>query len=278
MLWRLDAAGDTLWTRTYALTGGVYIYSSCRTRDGGFALVGLLSNQTTGHQQLLLLRTDSLGTLLWQRTYRWQAVNLGLSVGELPNGDLLLGGVTCDLGYYNQFTYLLRTDSLGTARWQRRLGTSGLDVNGAAIVCPLRDGGWAVVSSVGYPPPGTEQQLRLVVHRYSATDSLLWRREIGPKTHTGEAVSLLELPDGSLVGAGTSADSARARPRGNGFPQGFVFKLCADGDSVWFRNHDLVPGWQSHNYLYGLSATPDGGFVGAGFVWAIAPDTGSDDA
>ena len=65
----------------------------------------------------------------------------------------------------------------------------------------------------------------------------------------------------------------RTAPRNT---HGVLFKLCPNGDSLWYRTHLMMP--HSDNYLRGLAATPDGGFVAAGFLHVTAPDTGTPDA
>ena len=56
---------------------------------------------------------------------------------------------------------------------------------------------------------------------------------------------------------------------------GFGLKVCADGDSVWYREYRQLTGIQSSNYLQDLIPTPDGGFAGAGFLHPRAPNVGT---
>jgi hypothetical protein len=67
---RTDAAGDTLWTRTYALCLGGSGFSIQETADGGFIAAG--HTYVYGppmEEYAYLVRTDSDGAALWSATY-----------------------------------------------------------------------------------------------------------------------------------------------------------------------------------------------------------------
>lgn len=111
------------------------------------------------------------------------------------------------------------------------------------------------------------------VYKFDLQGNLLWRREIGPVTYTAYAPVLLELADGRLVGGGQEGGPVGAFVA----PRAVLFSLCPDGDSLWYRTYRLLTGMNTENYLRGLAATPDGGFVASGFVRVSPPDTGTND-
>ena len=266
---RFAATGDTIWTRFYQVGQYASFNGGCRTRDGGYALVGIARTSRT---EVLLLRTDSLGTVLWQHTYRWSAVSTGHSVTELPDGGFVLGGVTSDLGYLRQGTYVVRTDSVGNQLWHERFGHPTFN-NGIGTVCTTRDGNIGLVAARGESNLIGAEMYQRCVYKLTPTGTVLWQRAIGPVTYSASSIKLLELPDGWLVGAGQEEGPVTAPVA----PRGVIFQLCPAGDSLWYRTYQLLTGPESHNYVRGLAATPDGGFVAAGFVFASPPDTGTND-
>jgi len=275
MLWRFNAQGDTLWTRSYPLGVPTFAFSNCATADGGFAITGEIL-PANGQQHVLLLRTDSAGNMLWYRQYHSRPFNMGYSVRATADGGFLLGGYTYDAGFRNADTYVIKTDSVGTSQWQRTLGARSLnDLVGR--VRSLADGNYAVLSTIGKPSIGGFEQGRFIVYKLSGQGQTMWQREIGPTRTSTDAYALLELPDGSLVGAGQDGDPTGATPRGNSFPQGAMFKLCPNGDSLWYRNYKLLLGGNSHHYLRCLRPTADSGFVAGGYLFANPPDVGTSD-
>ena len=67
---KLNSHGDTLWTRTMAapatkpstLCGGT-------PEEGGYILSGYVLPTSSGNRDMWLVKTDSLGHVLWERTY-----------------------------------------------------------------------------------------------------------------------------------------------------------------------------------------------------------------
>ena len=275
MLWRFNAQGDTLWTRTYHIGLQSWAFSLCQTPDGGFALVGEHQHMTN-QLDVLLLRTDSAGQMLWYQTYNLWPINSGKNITLTADGGFIIGGSSMQLGTLRQDAYVVKTDALGQQQWERRYG-DGFWSSSGAVPRPTQDGGYMVLTTVGVPGIGGNNHYQPTLFKLNRQGQLLWRRKIGPAGYLAEFYVLRELADGSLVSAGQDPDTAGAIP-GRGFLQGVVFKVCANGDSLWYRNYKKLTGGTSHNYLRDLTPTPDGGFVGSGFLHPRAPDTGTADA
>ncbi|MBC7446639.1 MAG: T9SS type A sorting domain-containing protein [Hymenobacteraceae bacterium] len=278
ILWRFDARGDTLWTHRYPRAEAQAVYAGCATRDGGFTLFGSL--EINNQLDYLLIRTDSLGNKLWERTYDLGYDDNGFAVTQTPDGGFLLTGyVSYQPNGADHDTFIVKTDSLGRKLWQRTFGGapgSGGDGGGRGAV--LRDGNYLIAAMIEKRVVNTIEQRRNILYKLTPQGQLLWQREIGPTRNSLSPQAVHELPDGSIVVSGQQGDPTGATPVGNGFPEGFIYKVCADGDSVWYRSFKKLTGGRSHNYVRDLRLARDGGFVGCGFLFARAPDTGSSDA
>jgi hypothetical protein len=60
---RADANGDTLWTRTYGDDSADCGYSVQQVTDGGYVIAGYTTSVLTGHSDVYLIKTDSLGNV-----------------------------------------------------------------------------------------------------------------------------------------------------------------------------------------------------------------------
>ncbi|WP_297336214.1 hypothetical protein [Algoriphagus sp.] len=66
---RKNAAGEILWQKTYG--GSSYDKGAAvlKTQDGGALILGSTSAFGAGNYDILLIKTDPMGEVLWQRTY-----------------------------------------------------------------------------------------------------------------------------------------------------------------------------------------------------------------
>lgn len=114
---KLDANGDTVFVKRYLADSLTANSVSCAmTSDGGFVLTGATPD---GYA---LLRTDSLGNILWMRHYGSSSVTMhdpATDAVETGNGDLVVLGYTHAFGYNNHAEPILfRVDASGDSlRW-----------------------------------------------------------------------------------------------------------------------------------------------------------------
>ncbi|NNE43929.1 MAG: serine hydrolase, partial [Gemmatimonadetes bacterium] len=64
---RMDASGDTLWTRTYGGPEDDFVWD-CLPVDDGFILAGQTASSGEGDADFYLLKTDRQGDVQWERT------------------------------------------------------------------------------------------------------------------------------------------------------------------------------------------------------------------
>ncbi len=278
MLWRFTAAGDTLWTKTYGPQINRIFYNGCYLPGRGYALVGTAQMAINPYDgDVLLIRTDTAGNKLWEHTYHAAFSDDATTVAATPDGGFLLGGsVRYTGGFSNYDALVLKVDSLGREQWRRVFG--GPYYDGNAHVTVLADGTYLVGMGLTVGVVNGYVQMRTALYKLNPLDgSTRSQRLYGPPLYGTQVFALHELADGSLVTAGGMGDTTNARPLGNGFPVGYILKVCADGDSVWYRTYRQLTGGFSENYPRDLRPTPDGGFVGCGFLIPHAPDTGSAD-
>jgi hypothetical protein len=85
-LTRINAAGDTLWTRMYGLAANFMGLALAQTYDGGF-VISQSFNLNTSNWGIMLMKTDSAGALLWNKTY---SLGSGLFGGEFTRRPTLV--------------------------------------------------------------------------------------------------------------------------------------------------------------------------------------------
>jgi hypothetical protein len=272
-LLRFNSLGDTLWTRRYLHGRTDGPITMCVLPDGGFAVAGFTGAPTPGYLDILLARFDANGNRRWWHSYNSQMQSEADFIATTADGGFLLGGGNADLQQVSNV--ILKTDSLGNEEWRYEFGSPTLDDGSVTVGTQLLNGNYLIAATTGqrFNPANGETYFQHTLLWISPQGQLLRQRTFGPQVKNAAPTTLHRLPDGSVIVAGQQGD-ATALER----PVGFIYKLCPDGDSLlWFRTYKILQGPDSHNYLRDVRPTPDGGFVGAGFLFSHPPDTGAND-
>jgi len=112
---KLNAAGDSLWTRTF---GGVLEESSnglWPTDDGGCILVGHSNSFTNGDDDGYVIKIDTDGNTLWTKNYGASGDESIHSVQQTLDGGYIMAGYTNSIGAGDFDMFVLKTDSLGNS-------------------------------------------------------------------------------------------------------------------------------------------------------------------
>ena len=140
---KIDTAGNQQWHSWFGGTGVDRAHEVKQTSDGGYILTGYTSSSGAGLDDMLLVRTDSLGNLIWSKTFGGSGRDYGQSVIQTDvDGGFLVAGYTLSFGAGNEDMWLVRVDVNGNLVWQKTLGGSSADV--AYSIQQTLDGGFIV--------------------------------------------------------------------------------------------------------------------------------------
>jgi hypothetical protein len=120
-LLKLDAAGDTLWVRTYGGSGLDEARAVCFTSDGYILVAGQSESFGSGPSDVYLLKVDSYGDTVWTRAIGGADSDWAEDVCEMADGCYGLSGTT---GSFNNSrdAYAAKVDPLGNILWQFNYG------------------------------------------------------------------------------------------------------------------------------------------------------------
>ncbi|MBN1426013.1 hypothetical protein JXA88_15800 [Candidatus Fermentibacteria bacterium] len=224
---RTDAAGETLWTRTYGGPGEDECHDMVATGDGGFALAGhTTSFGTVGWFDAYLVKVDSLGQVEWDEHYHSsQLIRYTYALIQTADGGYVICGCEDSVqGIISRLVFMAKVNAAGTLVWMEsyRPGSSllatGLDVirtsdNGFAA------GGTALMASY---------DACLVKADSSGNES--WINWFGGPSSNDQCLGLLQTPDHGYLLAGLTTLS------GQGGQDACVLKISPSGNSVeWMR-------------------------------------------
>lgn len=141
-LMRLNTRCDTIWTRTYGSANRRSEFRSVdRTSDGGFILAGFSNAFGNDDYDIWVVRTDSMGTLLWEHHFGTRQEDIANSV-KATDGGYVIAGRSYVSAAQDYDGYLMWLNPEGGVAWSGHVGGSGYDDFNQLVVSP--DGGFVV--------------------------------------------------------------------------------------------------------------------------------------
>ena len=130
---KLTSTGSVIWQKTY---GGNWSYAIDldQTSDGGYIVAGHTHDFGAGFSDILLLKLDSAGTIIWQKVYGGSGFEWAHAVEETTMGEYLVAGRTQSFGAGLDDALLLKVDSSGDIPDCSMIGMSTMTESDTSIV------------------------------------------------------------------------------------------------------------------------------------------------
>ena len=91
---KTNEQGDSLWSNTFGGGSDEVCASIQQTDDNGYILAGYTTTFGSGQLDVYLVKTDSVGNLLWNRTFGTLGSDRGYSVQQTTDGGYIITGFT----------------------------------------------------------------------------------------------------------------------------------------------------------------------------------------
>lgn len=113
---KTDSSGNLVRQKVFMGDGWDFANSVYQTSDGGYILAGVKSLTRHGGGDAFVVKTDSYGNLLWQKTFGGAGDDWAEYVEQTKDGGYILAGVTASFGAGGEDVYLIKTDTSGNAK------------------------------------------------------------------------------------------------------------------------------------------------------------------
>jgi len=111
---KTNSIGNMEWNQIYDLGGYEHSSSVLSASDGGYIVTGIFSSFGNGNNSdILLIKTDSDGNMVWDQTFGGSSSDEGNSVQQTNDGGYIVIGSTNSFGQGGQDFILIKTDSEG---------------------------------------------------------------------------------------------------------------------------------------------------------------------
>jgi len=252
---KTTSQGDVEWAKTFS--NGLPGYSFCaqQCQEGGYILVGYSQTSINGWDGLVI-KTDSVGKLLWQNSYGNGSTDGFDYVNELSDGSFVVSGWTTvgfqTLGFHQDAdSWLIKIDNLGRLIWSRNYGGPSNDE--LQVVIPSKAGGFLATGRTTSYGAG-EGDIFLI--KTSDDGTLLWAKCYGGGNDEQPEASMVENQDGTIILTGVTSSFG---PIGKNF---FFLKVDSLGSVLNFR----IYGGSNDEDGRAVRRTPDDGYVLVGWT------------
>ena len=106
-------------TQAYSYGDVAQARSICQSNDGGYMLVGQTQSTSTSPTQALIIRVDSTGNMMWNRTYGGTNTSLLLGIVQTSDVGFVVAGT---LNVTSENFWLFKIDSSGNMLWENTYG------------------------------------------------------------------------------------------------------------------------------------------------------------
>lgn len=248
-LLKIDADGDTVWTRTYGGIGYESGNSLVETPDNGYLIAGSTDSYGAGGSDLYLIKTSIRGDTLWTRTYGGGLDDEAQCIISAAAGGYMIVGTTESFGSGGKDIWILKINGSGDTLWSRTFGGDGHEF-GYSVAAAYN--GYFLTGSTNSFGAGVEDVYTV---RIDENGDSLWAYTYGgANVDIGRGIQLTS-DGGCFISGYTNSEGA-------GDYDVYLIKTDSNGIAEW----DTTYGGTDDDKSYAIQATDDGGYVIVGYT------------
>ncbi|RMD91791.1 MAG: choice-of-anchor D domain-containing protein [Calditrichaeota bacterium] len=217
--------------------------------DGGFILAGSTILPEEDFTDVLIIKTDKYGEVLWTTTFGGDDNESASAILPTPDGGYLVAATTASFGAGGQDVYIIKIDADGNEQWHKTYGDVLDDRATAMVRAP--NGGYLIVGATQKDVTGRDAY----VLRIDEQGNKLWSKNYGG--NGGEIAHDVQVTrDGNYIIVGSTTSS------GAGQFDVYLFKIDDNGNVQWEKTY----GGDIWDIGFSVQQTDDNGFVVAGYT------------
>jgi hypothetical protein len=284
---KVDANGVKQWDKTFGGVNQEELYAVEQTNDNGYILGGYSesdsgfdkSENSRGSADFWIVKTDSSGNKLWDKTYGGSFTDQIFSIQQTSDLGFICGGISysdssgdkTEYSHGSMDYWIIKLDAQGNKQWDKTFGGAGMDQLNTVKQTP--DGGYILGGRSDSEIGGDKTQSS----RDSSMDYWIiktdnqgnkeWDKTIGGEGY--EWFTSLLIADNGFVlfGSSNSNISYDKTQNSNGSSDYWLVKIDASGNIIWDKDYGSL---ETEETDFGLLAeTLQGQYLLSGTSYAV---------
>ena len=283
-LTKFGPEGNIIWSKTYGGSLEDIGQKAIQTSDNGLAIVGYSQSSdgdasgNQGFHDNWLLRLDSQGNILWEKSYGYAGHDHAYSLIQTNDGGFFMTGfldVTASGGEGNQRNsnanrhgigefWCHKLDANGNIQWRRYFGGTNNDRSYGVV--QANDGGYVVTGfseSNDFDITNNHGSYDYWVIKLDAQGNLLWEKSFGG-SEIDQSRAIVKTNDNGYIIAGNSFSTDGDIVSNLGSSDFWLIKINDLGELLWSKNY----GGSNFDYATSIRKSTIG-YVVAGYSQSI---------
>jgi len=231
---KTDSNGNEQWNKTYGGASEDWGFYS-QIIDGGYIITGATMSYGSGSYDCWLIKTDSNGNELWNKTYGGPSSDQGNAVQQTSDGYIIIGS-TSTFGDDIDDTWLIKTDLNGNEQWNKTW-PGALTAGSLYEIKKMRGGISIQQTTGGYVFTGITDEndnLDAFLIKTDTNGNQQWKKTFG-QTDIDEAFWVNLTSDGGFIIGGIT------KSYGTNEKDGWLIKTDSNGNEQWSKTFPPNP-------------------------------------
>ena len=248
---KVNYKGDQEWTQDHTFSTTDRINSSTELPDGSFIMVGSAISSSNASKDILLLKTDQNGGIVWHQTYGTDQDEVGNAIQYLNNGNFILVGYSIDSNTGYSLINLLYVDNVGNEIWNRTYGGGTGNDYGYSII-HTNDGGY-IIAGITRSQGNNNGDAWIIKTDNDGNEE--WSQTYGGQD-TELIRSIAHTTDGGYILAG------QTNSFGSGYNDAYLVKTDSEGNQEWTQTFGGI----GTDHGRSVMQTADQGYIISGYT------------
>lgn len=269
---KIDSLGGLERSKTYGGNEYDMAQSIIQTNDGSYVIAGLTYNEL-GYTDLLIIKVNSDGNILWQKTLGGQKDEYANSILETKDDGLLIVSHSEskdeNIDGKGKFdAWLLKLNPNGDVVWQRTYGGPNSDILNSIILTTdnnylLVGRSYSTIGDVDKNQGGPD----FWILKIDLFGNIIWSKTYGG-SYTDYAVSVINDVNGGYVFVGNTASKDGDIDYNNGILNYCIYSINSEGVINWSNTY----GGSDRDFVGSVCKSVDGHYLLSGYVFSADGD------